>query len=322
MSTTFEGILKPKYQSHFEERRQLLEQKLGIVTIRIQYLKSMTFVFHLKQLHSSSKSAILHRIVVQYTPLLYIILPCNHHQHLGTPEPGQARSSGPHRVNHWVTRPTYGIRVPELPHIKRQLLVEAHIMLGLPGPSPLRAQEVGMTKVGSFDLDPIGEALSPGPHGQVMGYISPGAVPAYEEGVQIAVVGQPWVWAGLGREPLEGSPAVLVGGGKGVFGGKAVLDTDDEGMGLEGEEVHVSVLEGGEGRVEAEAAFVEVDDDGELLGREGGGEVGEVEPSGDTGLVGDDDIFGSDTGFRVLGGGGDRREGPEAVDGSVLVDTD
>lgn len=114
------------------------------------------------------------------------------------------------------------------------------------------------------------------------------------------------------KGPVEGGPAVVVGGRERVFGGEAVVDGYSEGLGFsdEGGEEGVGV----EGRADAEAAAVNVDDDREFGGA---GEFWrEVEARGDVGVGGD--VFGGDAGGGVQTG----RDGigaEEALDTAAFV---
>lgn len=96
--------------------------------------------------------------------------------------------------------------------------------------------------------------------------VSAGAVACKEDPTEISELGKPWIGARV--NPLDGGPAVVIGGGEGVFGRKAVVDGDDKeaGEGREGGEVGVVGV--GEGGFYAEGAAVEVEEDGE---GEGGG---------------------------------------------------
>jgi len=85
----------------------------------------------------------------------------------------------------------------------------------------------------------------------------------------VGVVSQPLLW--LGFEPVERFEGVVVGGGESVFGGEAVVDGDDDGIGVFCE-VYAGVVEEVRGGAEEdEAAAVEVKDEREV----GGGGVWE-----------------------------------------------
>lgn len=87
--------------------------------------------------------------------------------------------------------------------------------------------------------------------------VSPGAVSREEHPAEIPESGHPRV--GPRENPLDGGPAVIVGGGEGVFGGEAVVDGDDQeaGSGCEGGEV--GMVSFGKGGLDAEGTAVEVE---------------------------------------------------------------
>lgn len=93
--------------------------------------------------------------------------------------------------------------------------------------------------------------------------------------------------------PLESGPTVVVGGGERTLRGETILDGDGKDSGFGDEAVEVPVAEEGEGGFEAEAAAVEVDQDGEffVIGI-GLWEIWEVYASGDIGVSGNSDVFG------------------------------
>ena len=97
----------------------------------------------------------------------------------------------------------------------------------------------------------------------------------------------------MGSDPFEGSPAVIVGGGKWVFRGESILDGDSEGLGLRDEAVEKSVVEEREGGFDAEATAMEVNENRKkltlilILGF-----VWEVKASRDFGVEGDGNVFG------------------------------
>eukprot|EP00268_Persea_americana_P035237 TRINITY_DN34795_c0_g2_i2.p2 TRINITY_DN34795_c0_g2~~TRINITY_DN34795_c0_g2_i2.p2 ORF type:complete len:205 (-),score=47.76 TRINITY_DN34795_c0_g2_i2:183-797(-) len=163
-----------------------------------------------------------------------------------------------------------------------------------------------------------GQIAAVGFHGHLMRDVSAGAVSCHHHLGEVAMLGQPGVPAG--DDPLEGSPAVVVGGGEEVFWGAAVVDGDDENVGFGGEGVEEGVVGGGEGGLDAEAAAVEVDEDGEFLGW--GRWFGEVDAGGDGCGGGDEEVFGGDAGLWVGVGGGDCGGPVEALDAAVLVDAE
>jgi hypothetical protein len=105
-----------------------------------------------------------------------------------------------------------------------------------------------------------------------------------------------------------------------VLGREAVLDGDDDGSGARGEGGEVGVEDEVEGRVEAEAAAMEVDEERELLSLTFPAHAGdgrEVEADGDVG--GDGAVFGGDAGGGICGG----RDGvgtEVALDAAALED--
>lgn len=121
----------------------------------------------------------------------------------------------------------------------------------------------------------------------------------------------------------ENIPRVVVRDGEGVLRGEAVVDGDDGDAGFGGEGGDEVVELGAGGGAEAEPAAVDVDEEGEFLlgwgGEGGGGGGGEVETGGDAGYGGDEDVFGSDRGLRIVGGRGEFGLAAEAVDGAVFV---
>lgn len=153
-----------------------------------------------------------------------------------------------------------------------------------------------------------------------MGDVGTGAVAGEEDAVEVSVLGKPRLGAaasgGMGGDPLGGGPGVIIRGGERVLRGSAVLDGDGEDLGLGDEGVEVVVVGWGKGRLNDEAAAMEVDEDGELVFV---GVGGEVETGGDTGGWVDGDVFGGDAGGGV-DGGGDDVSAHDALDTAALVD--
>lgn len=98
------------------------------------------------------------------------------------------------------------------------------------------------------------------------------------------------------------------------------MDGEDDGVCLCGDGVEVAVVAGVEGGADAEGAAVDVDEEGEFVGRRGG-VWGEVEASADAGLGVDGDVFGFD-GSGGIGAGGSCFGAEEALDAAVFVETE
>ncbi|OAY65988.1 hypothetical protein ACMD2_04895 [Ananas comosus] len=166
--------------------------------------------------------------------------------------------------------------------------------------------------------------LRRGSHGHVVGDVGAGAVAGEEEAAEVAARGEPGLGAGggVGRGPFERGPGVVVGGGERVLGGEAVVDGDGDDPGRGGEGGEVAVVLRGEGRLDAEGAAVEVDDDRELRRRRrlAGGEV---EPRGDAAVGVDGDVLGEDAhGGIGVGVGADESGAVEALDAAALVEAE
>nr|CAB3487844.1 unnamed protein product [Digitaria exilis] len=166
------------------------------------------------------------------------------------------------------------------------------------------AQEVGVDKNDAVDPGALGETLRTGAHGHMVRDVGPGALAGEEQAGEVSAVGEPCLLAvagGMGGDPAERPPRVLVRGGDGVLGREAVLDGDDDGTGARREGVEVPVDDGVEGAEEAEAATVEVDHDGEPAASTGvlllGCRRREVEADADVG--GDGVVFGRDARARA-----------------------
>lgn len=106
------------------------------------------------------------------------------------------------------------------------------------------------------------------------------------------------------RDPFQRRPAIVVAGRDRVLRREAVLDGDGHGVGPGGEGADVGVVLGTEGGFDAEGAAVDVEEEGEaparvVVGRGGGDE----NSGGDVGLGRDGDVFGSESGLGVVGGG-------------------
>lgn len=120
--------------------------------------------------------------------------------------------------------------------------------------------------------------------------------------------------------PPKHGPGIIVGGGERVLGRAAVVDGDDGDVGSGDEGVEVVVVCGGGGALDAEAAAVEVDEQGEVgVGVEVAG--GEVETDGEASGVVDEEVFGGDAG-GVVGGGWQDFGAEDALDAAALVDAD
>jgi len=95
--------------------------------------------------------------------------------------------------------------------------------------------------------------------------VGAGAVAREEEARHVAVLGDPLVLRR--RRPLEPGPGVLVGRRERVLRRQAVAHGHREDARRRREGVDVGVVRGGVGRLDQKRAAVEVDEDGELLGR-------------------------------------------------------
>ncbi|MED6120091.1 hypothetical protein PIB30_017718 [Stylosanthes scabra] len=166
------------------------------------------------------------------------------------------------------------------------------------------------------------EALNTAAHGHVMCQVGAGAVSGEEHAGEVGVVVEPGLRAaavcgGVRGGPLDGFPGVVVCDGEGVFRCEAVVDGDNDGVGLGGECVEVAVVGGVEGGADAEGAAVDVDEERDFSG----GVWWEVEAGGDAGLGVDGDVFGLDVGEWVGAGRGGVSAG-ETIDGSVFVEAE
>ncbi|KAK1325227.1 hypothetical protein QJS10_CPA01g00211 [Acorus calamus] len=152
-----------------------------------------------------------------------------------------------------------------------------------------------------------------------MSYVPARAVPADEDPAHINMGREPWIgsFMGLGDGPVKHGPRVVVRRREGVFRGPPVIDGHDEDFGVGGELVEVVVVDGAGGGADAEAAAVEVDEEGELARR--AVRVGEVKPSGDAGVLGDEGVSRGDSGGLIERRGDEVCAG-EPFDGAVVVD--
>lgn len=93
------------------------------------------------------------------------------------------------------------------------------------------------------------------------------------------------------RKPCESCEAIIVGSREGVFGGKAVVNRNDQGASVGGETAKEGMVHGNGGAEVEEATAMEVEEKGKLL--MGGGTRREIEasPGREGGVKGD--IFGS-----------------------------
>lgn len=73
------------------------------------------------------------------------------------------------------------------------------------------------------------------------------------------------VLSGMGRDPFESVPAIVVTHRERVLRGEPVLHGNHYDVGLGNEDVEVAVVELGESGFEEESTTVKVDQDGELL---------------------------------------------------------
>lgn len=156
-----------------------------------------------------------------------------------------------------------------------------------------------------------------------MGDAGPGAVAGQEDAEEVAVLVQPRLGsaaAGVGGHPPERRPGVIVGDGERMLGGKAVVDGDDEEAGLCDEGVDEPKVGGREGGLRTEAAAVVVDEDRKLLVWFGG-QVREVEASGEGDGRVDGDVLGRHARARV-DGCWDGLSADEALDAAALVNAD
>ncbi|GER56657.1 alpha/beta-Hydrolases superfamily protein [Striga asiatica] len=133
--------------------------------------------------------------------------------------------------------------------------------------------------------------------------------------------------SGVRPDPLDHGMSVFVAGRDGVLERQPVLDGDDDGSGSGGEGVDVAVVHGGEGGLDAEAATVDVDEEGQFAVGIGGGEV---DPGGGAILRRDGDVLGGDAGEGFVGGGNevvavvplDAAGGVDAEEGREVVSED
>jgi len=92
--------------------------------------------------------------------------------------------------------------------------------------------------------------------------VASGAVTGEEHGSWIGVGVEPGLrpgTGGVGGDPEEGLPGVVVGGWEGVLRGEAVVNGGDENVGGGADCVEVAVVGGVEGGADAEGAAVDVD---------------------------------------------------------------
>ena len=160
-----------------------------------------------------------------------------------------------------------------------------------------------------------GEGTRPDAHDRVVRDVAAGRVAGHEHAAEVRRLGEPQVGGrrGLGAQPGEEGIGVVMRRGEAVLRGEAVVDGEHDSGQLAGETEAGGVELGRGEAVDDEAAAVEVDDHGELLGAgERRHEHSEAEV---VGLV-VDDVLPSDRWWRE-----DLRQ-LEALDGAVAEELD
>ncbi|KAG2640080.1 hypothetical protein PVAP13_2KG067848 [Panicum virgatum] len=215
----------------------------------------------------------------------------------------QRGAARPERVRQRVV-PARPRRQRQAPHLVGQGQRQEHVgRAGRLRRRPPLAAEVRVEQGATGDARRAGgEAPRPDAHGHVVRDVGAGRVAGHEHAAEVRRLGEPRVGGrrGLGAQPGEEALGVVQRRGEAVLRGEAVVGGEHDGGQLGGEAEARGVELGHGEAADAEAAAVEVDEHGELLGAVGRHEHAEAEV---VGLV-VDDVLPSDRCWRVGRGHG------------------
>ncbi|CAD5189068.1 unnamed protein product, partial [Musa acuminata subsp. malaccensis] len=296
----------------------------GFLAVRLEEMESVRFPFRLEQRRLPFPSTLPQPAIVRPSPVPQRVRPAYAHQRPAAAQARQARRRLGHRVDHWVVQPRR--RRAHRPPQRLQVLRRRRV--NLRRFHPVRSQEVRVDQRDAADRHAARQPADPRSHGHVVGYVGPRALAREEHPLEVGALRQPRLRRGpphssrVAGHPAEDRPRVVVGGGDRVLRSEAVVGRDGDDVGLSDEGIEVVVEQRDEGRAEAEATAVEVNEDGELLLRSiAFAEHRDVQAGRDSGFRRDEHVLGRDSGGGVDGGG--RGVCAEvALDAAALEDAD